>query len=353
MEHRFLSFPFRKKPVMRRFPVLPLALSVFLLAGCSAATTGGDPLPSSAEGMVRLGKLMKERGDIGPAIDFYRRALQIDDHNLAAFIGLAEVMEKWGDKDAALEIYRDGVAAQPKSAALRRGYAKMLLAHDDAVGAREQYEKALDIDDDDVKARSGLGVALDYLGEHEAAQREYKKVLRAEPRNLAAMNNLAYSHILMRQYEQAIKLLEPEANNKAATPALRQNLALAYGLSGMEADAQRIAAMDLSPEKVAETMDYYRRQRAEIAVSTAPYAEMGSYATEAMAVAQIRKMQEHLDKTGKNAKAYKPVVLPQVSTPGGTPRFAVRMMGCTRPDEISRLCETLAPLGLPCTTQGR
>lgn len=334
-------------PKVSRLSVSVL-FSLLLLTACEMPKNTQD-MPSRSSGMASLGRQMQEKGEIGPAVDFYRRALMADPKNPEAIKGLGDVLEKWGDQQGAMAVYRDGVAANPEDGDIRRAYARMLLAADDPMGARAHYEAALKVNEDDVKARSGLGVALDYMGEHAQAQKQYRSILEDDPRNLAVINNLAYSYVLSHRYNQAIQLLEPELQNPSATPAMRQNLALAYGMAGMDDDARRVAAMDLSPDKVAETMEYYRRQRAEVAVTTAPYAELGTYATEAMAIAQIQKMKE---KVAQSKGDYKPVVVPQVTSPGGTPRFAVRMMGCSRPDDISRLCAILNPAGIPCTAKG-
>lgn len=346
---QWASLPFSRR-VMSRYPLRFLAfLALLPLLACTDPVKDSD-FDSSATGMVRLGSLMRDKGEVGPAIDFYRRALAKDPKSLPAIKGLAEVLEKWGDKQGAAKIYADGVAVHPSDLDLRRGYGRVLIALDDPAQAQKQYEAALEIDDDDTKSRSGLGVALDYLGEHKKAQKQYEKVLSEEPQNMATINNLAYSYILSQRYDLAIKKLEPYLGNVSATAAMRQNLALAYGLAGMEVDAERVSKMDLPPAKVKENMDYYRRQRAEMAVSTAPYAELGTYATEAMAVAQIDRLRDEVKKAGGDLK---PVVLPEVAAPGGTPRFTVRMMGCSRPDDVSRLCETLGKVGVPCAPRGK
>lgn len=301
-------------------------------------------------GMVHLGDKMVEKGKYGAAMDFYSRALRSDPENRYAIMGLAKSLEKWGNKTEALDAYQDGIEQRPNDGELRRLYGKLLLKMDYAMQAKEQYEAALDIDDDDLKARASYGVSLDYLGEHKAAQAQYKRVLKASPSHLSAVNNLAYSYILTRKIDRAIEVLEPHLHDKKATPSLRQNLALAYGLAGMKADAMRVARMDLSKEKAKENMAYYHRRRAELSLDTKPYAEIGSYATKAMALAQIRKMSSRVART---KGSYKPVIIPEVSAPGGTPRFAVRMMGCSKPSDISRLCKVMLKAGLPCTAKGK
>lgn len=319
-----------------------------VLAAC--ASSGGDDPSSPGAPLAQLGKRLEEKGEIGPAIDFYRRALRADPQNFTATKGLASVLETWGDKPGAAEIYKNGVAAWPRNGDLRRDYGKLLIALDRPGEAKEQFEAALAIDSGDIKARTLLGVADDYLGEHRKAQKTYLAALEKEPGNLATINNLAYSYILSRRYDLAIKALEPHTSKPSATPAMRQNLALAYGLAGMDADAERTARIDLPPEKVADNMNYYRAKRAELKMDSAPYAELGTYATEAMAVAQIDRLK---DKVGKTGGDLRPVILPEVSAPGGTPRFAVRMMGCTRPSDVSRLCDTLAKAGIPCVAKGK
>jgi len=130
-----------------------------------------------------------------------------------------------------------------------------------------------------------------------------------------------------------------------ATPAIRQNLALAYGLSGMDADAARVAKIDLSPAKAKEALAMYKRRRAESEVTTSPYVELGSYPTEAMAQAAIERLLPRLFAKGGDMK---PVVAPEVAAPGGTPRFSARLMSCAKPEELQAFCDELVASGVPC-----
>lgn len=333
-------------------PFLFRLCSVFcvLALACACATSPTKPEASGgAASMARLGDHLRNKGELEGAVNFYRRALVEEPDNGAAIKGLAAVLAQWGDVSGVANVYREGVKARPKDAELRRLYGQHFLTQDNPYEARMHFEAALALEETP-KIRGSLAVALDHLGEHALAQRNYEKALEALPGDLALLNNLAYSYILARDYKRAMQILEPVADDKAATPALRQNLALAYGLAGMDADAERMSRKDLSPEKVQQNIEYYRRQRAELELSKAPYAELGSYATEEMALAQIKKLKENVDKTGGHMQA---VVLPEVSAPGGTPRFAVRMLGCARPSDVTRLCATLAQSGIPCVAKGR
>lgn len=322
-----------------------LFAALLTLAGCETGVKEYEDADSQGAGMNRLAEQLKERGDFVGAAEFYRRAIERDPKNAVAHKGLAGALEMTGRVAEAAEEYRKTIRIKPNDGEAWRNLGRLMLAQENPADARDAYKQALKIDDDDAKAMNGLGVALNNLGDHEEAQKQFQKALREDSGSIATYNNLAYTYILDGKYDEAIKLLEPRIQNPGATPALRQNLALAYGLAGMEADAERVAKIDLPPAKVKENMDYYRRRRAELAISTAPYAEVGTYATQALAEAEIHKIQKQL---GDKDADLKPVILPQVTAPGGTPRFTVRMLGCNSPDDLQVLCDKLAKSGLPC-----
>ncbi len=311
---------------------------------------GGDEKASQAKGMVSLADTMLGRGDKATAMDFYRRALDHDPDNAAARRGMASLMESEGDLRGAADMYGKAVDSDPDDLASRRSYGKVLLALDMPAEAAEQYKKALEIDGKDVKSLNGMGTALDYLGNHDGARVHYERSLAIEPDNIATVNNMAYSNILNGDYETAISLLEPKLHHPRATAAMRQNLALAYGMAGMDFDAERVAKMDLKPEAARKNLEFYRAKRAEAMVDDQAYAEIGTYSTEALAEAQIARLMPRL--AGFSSEL-KPVVTPEIASPGGTPRFKVRMMGCSKPEEVQQLCSDLGKQGIPCEVRNR
>lgn len=342
----FISLP-DDEVLMRYF----LLLTVCFLASCSAMSDAEvERINSAGAGMAQLGTQLQEKGELGGAMDFYHRSLARDPANYVAITGLATATQSWGDQKRAADVYAAGIKARPEDARLRKLYGKLLIKIDRPIVAERQFAAALSIDEDDMKARSGMAVALDYQGRHVAARKHYSQALKQDSGNLSIINNMAYSYILSHRYARAIELLESVAMLPKASVALRKNLSLAYGLAGMEMDARRIASMDSPKDKVEEAMNYYRSQRAENAVSNGAYAELGTYATEAMAMAQLHRLKPSVRRAGGKMKA---VILPEVSAPGGTPRFAVRMMGCARPDDVSRLCKILAAKGVPCVARGK
>ena len=89
------------------------------------------------------------------------------------------------------------------------------------------------------------------------ARHAYRDGLALSPNNLQLNNNLGLSLALGGDFAQAIPLLEKTAKDPAATPRMRQNLALAYGLSGDDKRAAEVAKLDLDPAKVQENLGYY------------------------------------------------------------------------------------------------
>jgi Flp pilus assembly protein TadD len=318
----------------------------FALAACADEIDHGPDPDSAGANMTRLAQQLIAQGDKAGAVDFYQRALQRDPTNRTALLEYGALLEQAGNTDAAAQLYSHGLDAKPRDPELLRRYGRTLIALDKPKEAKDQYEKALDVDDDDVKALNGLGAAWDYLGDHEKAQKYFLKALTQDKDDLRTLNNLAYSYILSGHYQEAIARLEPYQKDPAATAALRQNLALAYGLAGMDLDAARIAKMDLNAAQVKANLSYYRRQRAALAVSTAPYLDLGSYATQGMAEAVIGRL-EGLDLPA----GLTPVVMPEVTVPGGTPRFMLHLTGPLRDEESGTICRNIKTRDIPCVVK--
>ncbi len=322
-----------------------LILTFLPLLACSMTPPERENADSPGAGMIHLAEQLQSRGDHVGAIDFYLRALKSDPKNYVAYRGLGVAYEKTGRLIEASETYRALARLRPQDPESHRNLGRILLTLERPIEARDAFQTALKKDSRDVKALNGLGATLNYLGDHEGAQNAFAQALKEEPNNLTTLNNLAYSYILDNRFGEAIRLLEPHQKNPDAVPALRQNLALAYGMAGMDIDAERVARMDLPPAKVQENMEYYKNRRAEMAVTTAPFAEVGTYATQALAEAEIERLQGQIESSGMDLK---PIIVPQIAAPGGTPRFAVRMMGCAKPSDVQIFCDQLAKHGVTC-----
>jgi Flp pilus assembly protein TadD len=323
--------------------VLTLFALTLVLSGCDIPE---KPEGADVEGMTRIGDQLRAHGEDEGAADFYQRALQRDPKDKAARKSLGEILEAHGGNANAEALYAQGLAIDPQNADLLRAHGRVLLRLGRTADARDEYERALRLDSNDPKALNGLGIALDYLNQHAAAQKAYREALDADPNNLSTLNNLAHSLVLSGAYDEAIKLLEPHAQDRNATPALRQNLAEAYGLAGMEADAERMLRMDLPPAQAQRNLAYYKAQRVKLALVPKLYADLGSFSTEAMAHARTDEVKTAL---GDEMDGLIIATTPAVKTVGSTPSFTVRITGFATAAKLHAFCDKLAKDGIDCT----
>jgi Flp pilus assembly protein TadD len=170
-------------------------------------------------------------------------------------------------------------AAQGKANLAYGLRAQMALEAGDFTSAIDFAEKAVETNPDDVTVRGLLGNAYFAGGRFASAEAAYADALSLSPaqpqvalkralvqiaqgKNGEALSSLeaARSFIeaadyglavaLAGQPAEAISVLEPAARAQDADSRVRQNLALAYALSGDWTAARTIAAQDLAPDQV-------------------------------------------------------------------------------------------------------
>lgn len=317
---------------LKHFILLP----AFLLSAC-ASTPREDPTAPGAP-MIQLGRQMLERGEVAAAQNFFMHALEKDPKNFTAQKEMAGTLRRSGNLDSARIYYEAVLEAAPRDAAARRDYGRLLLQLGEVEAARRQLKRAVELNADDAKARAAYGLALDQAGQHKDAQKEYLNALRVEPDNLSTLNNLAYSYLLTQQPQEAIKLLEPRQDAPSAPPSLRKNLALAYGLAGMELDAERVLKRDHGLEETRQRLAFYRSQRAAMGQNAAPVAILGSYATYAVAETALQQL---ASKVAAKDPAAKLGIATIIDISGGTPRFQLNLTREGNDKALAELCSSL------------
>jgi Flp pilus assembly protein TadD len=328
------------------FQWLASAIRLMALVSTLAACT----MPEKPEGaddssMVNMANRMRASGDDAGAVDFYQRGIAMNPNDIGARKGLAEILDAHGDDANAAMEYREALKMKPDDAGLHRALGRILIKQGQFADAKDEYEKALTSDSDDIRALNGLGIAMDNLGQHDAAQKMYRQALDNKSDDLMTINNLAHSYVLTGAYDQAIQMLEPHVKDKSATPAMRQNLAEAYGMSGMFVDAERMARMDLSSDQVKHNMDYYRARRAKLAVGPALYADLGSFATKALADEAVDDVRTNF---AKESDGLVVEAKTEVKVIGGTPNFNVYVTGFAHAQRLQAFCEILRSHQMAC-----
>jgi cytochrome c-type biogenesis protein CcmH/NrfG len=70
--------------------------------------------PRDLEALVGLGRVYLQTGQVSKAIEFYKRALEIDATNVSALSGMAMILAQAGHSDQALKLFDRVLAINPQ-----------------------------------------------------------------------------------------------------------------------------------------------------------------------------------------------------------------------------------------------
>lgn len=244
-------------PKLRGRPVGALAIvACLLVAACATTQHPKASAPISYDAFMRLGNDTRNAGDLVSAAQFYARAHEMEPTKVEPLLDLAQVYTQAGAITDAANAYEQALKVDDKNPNALRGLANLQLQTGDAAGAATNLRLAL-AQQPDWRTQNSLGVADDMLGDRAGAQAAYRAGLAISPGNLQLMNNLGLSLVLGGDFAQGFPILEQVSKDPAATPRMRLNLALAYGLAGEPDKAAQIARADLDAAKVEQNLGYY------------------------------------------------------------------------------------------------
>ncbi len=255
-----------------------LVAGLLLLAACGGPieTEKGEINEDSAS-LMRVAETTRTAGDPASAIPLYQRAAKLLPESAEPLIGLGETLNELRAYGEASEAWSRAVALAPKNVAALKGYGTALTGLNQPHLALVKFQAALALAPEP-GIYNGLGVAYDMLGEASQAQASYRSGLQGAPDDLGLVNNLGLSLALSGQHAEAIALLERAVTLPGVTVRHRQNLALAYGLSGNAERAARLARLDLDEQRVRQNLGYYQVLRS-MTDHAAKVAAVGSLGT--------------------------------------------------------------------------
>ncbi len=256
--------PGMKKQCKRRAPRCRLIRGIasgflaLLLCGCATAPSKPGEISGglTPEAVMRVADRTRASGDLAEAAGLYEHAAQMDPKNAKPLIELGSVFNQMHAPTQASAAWQAALAIEPKNTTALRGLANAELEMGDPTSAIRNLQMAQQIQPD-WRNHNSLGVAYDMTADHKAAQAAYRDGLALAPNNMQLTNNLGLSLALSGDFAQGLPLLEMSAKDPSATPRMRQNLALAYGLSGDDTKAAEIAKLDLDAAGVQENLGYY------------------------------------------------------------------------------------------------
>ncbi|HEX9931375.1 MAG TPA: SPOR domain-containing protein [Allosphingosinicella sp.] len=157
-----------------------------------------------------------------------------------------------GNASRALTLAERAVEASPQDVGYRMLLADLYLRNGRFQSAEASYDDVLSLDTANVRA--GVSIALTQI----AQGRNGDALVQLEQmRDSGPASDVGLAFALAGQPQRAIELLEPAARAAGANGRTRQNLALAYALSGDWQRARAVAAQDVSPAELGRRLQHW------------------------------------------------------------------------------------------------
>lgn len=279
------SRPFlgRWRAIPRSAPVLCLG---FALSACASGNAQNDAQAAKAaaaaapvtqelrQRMAELAAKARQQDDLPTAASLYRKAVAQEPGNLQVAIDFAEVMLEMDDLTAAEPLVMRLIKGAPSDAGVLVLAARWEMAHGRLAEAAANLAIAEAAGSPTRSMRLTRAALEDMRGEHAKARAIYRDMLDKVPNDPVVINNLAVSHMAGGEFAEAIALLAPAAASGGLNRRGWHNLALAYGLSGREADARATLVTANAASSISTNLAFYSWYRAQLA-----RAESGSTAT--------------------------------------------------------------------------
>ncbi len=259
----------------RKYNLLTLFLTI-LLSACAASNSPRPPISAPRGELrtdvskindamaVRMAQRFESAGDMGSALNMYRRAVLVAPENITALHGMARIFALAGAQEEAARYYSRILQLEPRNSRAAVNVAENHIFKGEARRAISFINEFMVSAPGTPALFHALGIAHDLDGAHGDAQLAYAAGLNLAPNDSAITSNLALSFAVREDYQTALALLERVLSDSWQSDAegrsiARQNLALVYALSGQLETALEIAGAVLSEEEVAINRTFYAR----------------------------------------------------------------------------------------------
>ncbi|WP_158266541.1 SPOR domain-containing protein [Allosphingosinicella deserti] len=189
------------------------------------------------------------------------------DQQAMTFYAKANAASQQSDFAGALGHAERAVELSPQDVGFRMLLGDLYIKNGRFRSAETTFEDVLALDPGNVRA--GLWVALTRI----ALDERGGAIAQLEDMKTAPAADLGLAYALAGETSRAIQLLEPAAREAGAAARVRQNLALAYALSGDWEKARITAAQDISPDQLSGRL----QQWAALAKPNAPAAQVAAF----------------------------------------------------------------------------
>ncbi len=198
-----------------------------------------------------------EKADTGPTGDprrdaeVYHERYRGNPKDADAALKYGKALRATGQRAQAVAVLEQATIAHPGNKQLLAAYGRALADNGNFQQAFDVLGRAHSPDDPDWRLLSAQGATLDQLGRYEEARQYYASALKIVPDHPSVLSNLGLSYVLSKDLPRAVETLRRAYKLAGSDPRVRANLALAVGLQGRVADAEKIAKADLPPAEAA------------------------------------------------------------------------------------------------------
>ena len=244
-------------------------LATLALAGCKSV--GGDVTGSIGASAQRL---PQSESDLRRYADDWGKRFEANPADKVAAINYARALRGLTQFGQAVAVMRQIAIKSPSDLEVLGNYGKALADAGRLEEAADVLGRAHTPERPNWSILSAQGSVADQMGDHEAAQNYYVNALKIAPGEPSVLSNLGLSYALSKQLPLAEKTLREAAAHPAADSRVRQNLALVLSLQGKFAEAETIAARDLSPAQAAQNIAAMRRMMAQSSAQSTSWRDL-------------------------------------------------------------------------------
>ncbi|MEG4006622.1 tetratricopeptide repeat protein [Microcoleus sp. Pol11C1] len=207
--------------------------------------------PFSPSAYTTLGEILEAQGDPTAARDAFVQALEISPQFFLAHAYLGQLYSDYAWLDEAVFHYRKALDLKPDWAELHYNLGNILHNQGNLLGAIDCYRNAIGKKPDYLNAFYNLAVVLDENSQLEAAMDTYRQVIALKPDYVEAYSNLGVILLKDDRAAEAIELYERAMEIKPDWATLHNNLGQALlDKSPERAIASYLTAIELEPDMV-------------------------------------------------------------------------------------------------------
>ena len=261
----------------RRIALLPVALAVLAIAGCTISTA----LRQQAVDHFVQGQLLADDGNMDAALKELAEAVRADPNLSVAHSAIGDIHRKRGDWALAKTSYESACQANPYAfrphynlgvvyQALSDAAKTLEAAQEHLRGAVDVYLRAAALDPEDFEANLNLSACYFSLGKNALAEKYCKAAIALKPDSPHAYSNLGIIYDSQGRNYQAIKAYKDSLELDVHQPKLLMNLGTAYLGQGRMGPALKTFEMatEEAPDSAAAweqlgTCRYHRKEYPE------------------------------------------------------------------------------------------